>query len=480
MTLDQFKIKAKKMPDEPGVYFFLGPKKEVLYIGKATSLRDRVRSYFAPDIAEVRSQLIANMVAKAKTIDWRQTDSVLEALILEAHLIKNYKPRYNTDEKDDKSWNYVVITNEDFPIIELKRGKELQAKASLPFVAKVDAPKGSEAVAIETRKDSSAEASSASKNYSFDTAGRQGDGLKSNSSSLYTFGPFPHGLQLREALKLIRKIFPYRDAKCVPCNVQMIKGAKHCRPCFNRSIGLCPGVCTGEVSRAEYRKIIRRIALFFEAKKPTLIKSLERDMQTAAKDENFEEAAKLRGQIFALNHIQDVSLIKDEYRSPSTSLGAIRPWRIEAYDAAHLRGTAAVGVMTVVEDGAARPGEYRKFRLRQAKAGDDPGALKEILSRRLGHEEWPLPRLIVVDGATAQINVAEALLKELGIKIPVVGVVKDEKHRPREIRGPSTTLGTGDRDLIKERERDILLANAEAHRFAIGYHRKKSRKELLG
>lgn len=447
MTLDQFKTKSKKIPDTPGVYFFLGPKKEVLYIGKATSLRDRVRSYFAPDIAEVRSQLIANMVAKAKSIDWRQTDSVLEALILEAHLIKNYKPRYNTDEKDDKSWNYVVITNEDFPIIELKRGKELQI---------------------------------ASKNYSFDTAGRQGDGLKSNSSSLYTFGPFPHGLQLKEALKLIRKIFPYRDSKCVPCDVQIAKGAKHCRPCFNRSIGLCPGVCTGEVSRAEYRKIIRRITLFFEAKKPTLIKSLERDMQAAAKDENFEEAAQLRKQIFALNHIQDVSLIKDEYRSPSTSLGAIRPWRIEAYDAAHLRGTAAVGVMTVVEDGAARPGEYRKFRLRQAKAGDDPGALKEILSRRLGHEEWPLPRLIVVDGAIAQINVAESLLKELGIKIPVVGVVKDEKHRPREIRGPSTALGTSDRDLIKDRERDILLANAEAHRFAIGYHRKKSRKELLG
>lgn len=487
MTLDQFKTKSKKIPDTPGVYFFLGSKKEVLYIGKATSLRDRVRSYFAPDIAEVRSQLIANMVAKAKSIDWRQTDSVLEALILEAHLIKNYKPHYNTDEKDDKSWNYVVITNEEFPIIELKRGKELQAnsiaKAANDF-----------RTSTLVKKSFAAGASTASKNHplarglhkttplSLDEPFQKGSfaSATENGGYLYVFGPFPHGLQLKEALKLIRKIFPYRDTKCVPCDAQIAKGAKHCRPCFNRSIGLCPGVCTGEVSRAEYRKIIRRIALFFEAKKPTLIKSLERDMQTAARDENFEEAAQLRKQIFALNHIQDVSLIKDEYRSPSTSFGAMRPWRIEAYDAAHLRGTAAVGVMTVVEDGAARPSEYRKFRLRQAKAGDDPGALKEILSRRLGHEEWPMPRLIVVDGATAQINVAESLLKELGIKIPVVGVVKDEKHRPREIRGPSTSLGTGDRDLIKDRERDILLANAEAHRFAIGYHRKKSRKELLG
>ncbi len=438
MTLDQFKTKAKKLPDEPGVYFFLGPKKEVLYIGKATSLRDRVRSYFAPDIAEVRSQLIANMVAKAKSIDWRQTDSVLEALILEAHLIKNYKPRYNTDEKDDKSWNYVVITDEAYPVIELKRGKELVGVTS--------------------------------KNHPLDTAGQRGDGLEGGFSPLYTFGPFPHGLQLKEALRLIRKIFPYRDAKCVPCEVQMVKGTKRCRPCFNRSIGLCPGVCTGEVSQAEYRKIIRRIALFFEAKKPTLIKSLERDMKAAAKEERFEDAARLRGQIFALNHIQDVSLIKDEYRSPSLARGSSNT-RIEAYDAAHLRGSAAVGVMTVVEDGSAKPSEYRKFRLRQAAAGDDPGALKEILSRRLGHDEWPLPRLIVVDGATAQIHTAEALLRELGMQIPVVGVVKDEKHRPREIRG--------DRGLIKGNEREILLANAEAHRFAIGYHRRRSRHELM-
>ncbi len=435
------------MPDEPGVYFFLGSKKEILYIGKATSLRDRVRSYFAPDIAEVRSQLIANMVAKAKSIGWRQTDSVLEALILEAHLIKNYKPRYNTDEKDDKSWNYVVITNEEYPIIELKRGKELQGlRKTTPLSLDEPFQEGSFASATE------------------------------QNGYLYTFGPFPHGLQLKEAMKLVRKIFPYRDAKCIPCDVQIAKGAKRCRPCFNRSIGLCPGVCTGEVSRAEYQKIIRRIALFFEAKKPTLIKLLERDMKLAAKAENFEEAAQLRKQMFALNHIQDVSLIKDEYKSPSTSLGAVHPWRIEAYDVAHLRGSAAVGVMTVVEDGAARPSEYRKFRLRQAKAGDDPGALKEILSRRLGHDEWPLPRLIVVDGATAQINVAESLLRELGIKIPVVGVVKDERHRPREIRGLNREEYKKIRPAV---ERDVLLANAEAHRFAIGYHRTRSRRDLL-
>src|SRR3989344_1789254 len=109
MTLEQFKKKMKRLPDTPGVYFFLAKNKKILYIGKATSLRDRTRSYFAGDLGTVRSPLIAKMVEKAASIDWRATDSVLEALILEGTEIKPYKPAANTDLKDDKSWNYVVI-----------------------------------------------------------------------------------------------------------------------------------------------------------------------------------------------------------------------------------------------------------------------------------------------------------------------------------------------------------------------------------
>src|SRR3990167_2238308 len=132
MTLEQFKKLAKKMPDTPGVYFFLDKAKKVLYIGKATSLRDRVRSYFAPDLLATRGPLITAMLQKARSIDWRNTDSVLEALILEANLIKNYKPKHNTDLKDDKSWNYVVITKEDFPRVLLVRGKELNSLRKSP------------------------------------------------------------------------------------------------------------------------------------------------------------------------------------------------------------------------------------------------------------------------------------------------------------------------------------------------------------
>lgn len=421
MTLEQFKKKMAKIPNGPGVYFFLGKNKEVLYIGKATSLRDRVRSYFAKDLIDTRGPLLVGMLQKARGIDWRATDSVLEALLLEASLIRTYKPKHNTELKDDKSFNYVIITKEDFPRVLVIRGKNLTAE----FPEK---------------------------------------------DRLHCFGPFPHGLQLREAMKLIRKIFPYRDT-CTPCPYQQgstLLESKDfaCKPCFNAQIGLCPGVCSGDVPKEEYRRTIRHIVLLFNGKKKELVKSLEKEMKAAAKAEDFEQAAELRRQIYALQHIQDISLIKEEYRAPRIA----STMRIEAYDIAHLRGSANVGVMVVVEDGVANKSQYRKFRIRAAKPGDDVGALREVLSRRLGHDEWPMPRIIAVDGSTGQMNAARKVLDEYGVAIPVVGVVKDEKHRPRNI--------AGDKQIIADREREILLANAEAHRFAIGYHRKTTRRNL--
>ena len=416
MHLYDFQKKKKQLPDTPGVYFFLGPKREVLYIGKATSLRDRVRSYFSPDLAVARSPLVVQMVEKARSIDWRETDSVLEALILEASLIKTYKPHHNTLEKDDKSFNYVVITDETFPRVLVVRGKEL------------DIP---------------------------------GLSLKAKTQQLKAvFGPFPHNAQLKEAMKIIRKIFPFRD-KCEPC-----VAGKRCKPCFNRQIGLCPGVCSGEVSAAEYGRTVRHIILFLGGHKKKLLTALESEMKKAAKAERFEEAARLRGQMFALRHIQDVSLIKDDYRNFSAR-DASGLMRIEAYDTAHWQGSAAVGVMVVVENGEAMPAEYRTFSIKTAAAGDDIGALREVLSRRLAHNEWRMPRLIVADGGKAQLSAAEKTLQEAGFRIPVVAVVKDERHRARGI--------LGDPELIKKYEKEILLANAEAHRFSIAKHRNKRR-----
>ncbi len=406
------------LPEEPGVYRFQKGKR-ILYVGKATSLRDRVRSYFAKDIVEARSSAIEAMVVEADTLTWEQTDSVLEALILEANLIKKLEPPYNIASKDNKSFNYLVITQEKFPRVLVVRGRDL----------------------FTNWKDGNIK---------------------------HLFGPFPQGLALRDAMKLVRRIFPYRDDKCTPCVDQ--KRARlslaHCRPCFNRQIGMCPGVCTGETDAREYAGTIHNIVLLFSGKKGALIKELQKEMRAAASAEHFEAAGIARRQIAALTHIRDVSLIKSESRFATGGSVRANSARIEAYDVAHTAGTETVGVMVAIEDSQPLKSAYRKFKIR-GFTNNDPGALTEVLSRRFLHPEWPYPRIIVVDGHTAQMNAARKILANAGIQIPIVGVVKNERHQPERL--------VGDAKIIADHERDILLANNEAHRFAIEYHRKRLR-----
>jgi excinuclease ABC subunit C len=184
-------------------------------------------------------------------------------------------------------------------------------------------------------------------------------------------------------------------------------------------------------------------------------------MKTAAKNLKFEEAGRIKKMIFALNHIQDIALLKANFlhRSDLCETG----FRIEAYDVAHISGTNVVGVMVVVEGNEPKKSDYRKFKIRTS-TNDDNASLSEILERRFAHNEWPMPKLLVVDGGKAQVNTAEHALKEWGISIPVIGVVKDERHKPKDI--------IGDKTLAFAHDRAILLANSEAHRFAISYHRQ--------
>ena len=400
----KIKNKIKKLPDKPGVYIFLGSPKlgegdlgkgKPIYIGKATSLKSRVRSYFSKDLSETRGPLLVKMILEATDINFEKTDSVFEALILESNLIKKHQPKYNTKAKDNKSFNHIIITNEDFPRILLVRGRELEEADEL--------------------------------------------GIK------YSFGPYPLGGELKEALKIIRKVFPFRD-KCSP-NLG--------RPCFNRQIGLCPGVCTGEISKKEYSVTIKNIKLLLNGKKDTLVKWLGREMKILAKQMKFEKANKVKKQIFALNHIKDIALIKEE--NSGTGL------RVEGYDVAHISGTSRVGVMVVIEDGLPKKSDYRKFAIKTLCRGDTD-ALKEVLERRLAHSEWPLPRLFVVDGGVGQLKAFSNVLENSAIEIPVVAVVKNERHQPKEI--------LGDKKIARANERDIILANSEAHRFAIAYHKK--------
>lgn len=405
-----------KLPDSPGVYFFKKGK-EILYIGKATSLRDRVRSYSSNDLISTRGPLLVDMVFKADRITFEKTDSVLEAIILEANLIKKYQPKYNTKEKDNKSFNYVVITKEEFPRVLVERGRNLENSDSLLIKEK--------------------------------------------------FGPFPNAAQLKEALKIIRKIFPFRDM----CKIGQDK------PCFNYQIGLCPGVCSGLTSKKEYSKIIKNIQLFFEGKKIKILKNLEKDMTLLAKEQKFEEANKIKKTIFAINHIQDVALVKGDFsgerfdlESPKRfNLEEEKTFRIEAYDIAHISGSANVGVMVVLEDGEPAKSEYRKFKINNSKQ-NDVAALKEILERRFTHEEWSFPQVIVIDGGKAQINIARKVLEKFGLDIPVVSVLKNEYHKPKAVMG--------NKIVSSKYSNEILLANNEAHRFAIKYHRSLRNKVI--
>lgn len=400
-----------KLPDASGVYFFVGLNKKILYIGKATSLKDRVRSYFTKDVVVSRGLHIENMVEEAKTLNFEATDSVLEALVLESHLIKKHKPKYNTKEKDDKSFNFVVITKEEFPRVLIVRGRDLEAGL------------------------------------------RKGKEL----TVKYSFGPFPKGTELREAMKLIRKIFPFRD-KCMP--YLAVRPPSEKKACFNRQIGLCPGVCSGEITKLDYAKQINNLKLFFEGKKKLVAKNIEKEMKLAAKFHNFERAGELKRMLFALNHIQDVALMK---REVSRGKGG-EVFRIEAYDAAHLSGKNSVAVMVVIENGEVNKNEYRKFKLRTAREADDLASLEEVLRRRFNHLEWRMPNFVVVDGGANQKKRAEKTLKEMGISVAVLAVVKNEFHKPRGI--------LGEVKFARQYEKEILLANSEAHRFAIKYHRE--------
>jgi excinuclease ABC subunit C len=266
---------------------------------------------------------------------------------------------------------------------------------------------------------------------------------------------------LREGLRLIRRIFPFFDT---PKPVGAKSKHNQARIEFNTQIKQYPR----EIDPREYRRTIRNVMLFLSGRGKQLRKTLEREMKSAAREERFEEAATARRQLFALDHIQDVSLIKDEHTEDARR-SAARGERIEAYDTAHLSGTNAIGVMTVVIDSTPVKKEYRTFRIRGVQKNDDVASLKEILSRRLRHPEWTFPNAIVVDGGATQKKAAEAVLAEAGVSIPVCAVVKDERHRPREVIG-ARRAGVS--------EADAVLANAEAHRFSLSLHRKARSRGL--
>jgi excinuclease ABC subunit C len=359
---------------------------------------------------ETRGLRLVSMVTVADTVTYQETGSVLEALLLESKLIKEHSPMYNVKEKDNKSFACVVITKEDFPRVLVMRIRDFEKKF--------------------TKKD---------------------------VDSVY--GPFPSMSQIKEAMTIIRKMFPYRDR----CEVLDKSNGSHQKACFNYQIKLCPGSCIGAISQDEYKKNITNIKRLLAGKKSEIKKSLEKDMRAYAKKELFEKASIARNIIFALDHIKDISLIQeDEILSFKNS-----SFRIEGYDVAHISGTSRVGVMVVLEGKEKMKNEYRKFKLEE-KVNNDYEGLRQILLRRFSHKEWRYPDLIVIDGGEAHKQTAEKVIAGLGLLIPCVSVVKDNRHKPKDIMGGKVH--------VDYHKKEILLANSEAHRFAIGYHKSLRNK----
>ena len=416
----------KKIPNSSGVYFFLDkihnnsktqPKKEsILYIGKATNLKDRVSSYFREDLNTSRGIKLVSMIENAKDIFFIETQNVLEAIILETNLIKKYSPFFNTKEKDDKSYSYVIFTKEKYPRVLIMRGREIDKNKDLKILKR--------------------------------------------------FGPFISKSELIEIMKTLRKIFPYRDK----CKLNEKRG------CFNFMLKLCPGVCVNKIVEKDYLKNLKALEKILQGKTKNLIQDLEKDMKNYAKKEYFEKAKEIRDKIFAIQYLNDISLIKDDRKREESERDNLKTnqdinFRIEAVDVSHNSGQNRVGVMVVLENFEIKKSEYKKFKLEENK-NDDLLGLKEILERRFSHKEWQYPNILVIDGGKTHLNFAFKILANILSKnelesILLVSVVKDEKHKAREI----LYLKDVDNSKKTKYNKYILLANIEAHNFAIRYHK---------
>ncbi|MCR4419140.1 MAG: excinuclease ABC subunit UvrC [Clostridia bacterium] len=542
--------KVKDLPEAPGVYLMRDASGEVIYVGKASSLRQRVRSYVHDPAGQPPK--VRALVQHVADLEYIVTDTPVEALVLECNLIKSYRPRYNVNLKDDKAYPYLKITlREEFPRLAVTRR-------------------------------------------------RQEDGSR-------YFGPYTNAGALRQTLRVMRRVFPLRT-----CKTQRWPAGQ--RPCLDAHLGLCLAPCAGRVDSAAYRRVAADLVAFLEGRGEILLRDLRRRMEEAARELRFEEAARLRDRWQALEEVlahrrvafggegdRDVvglavaggeasvqvftlrggavtgrenffleageseageilrSFLQHYYSrreevpaeillpgEPEDRL-LLEQWltsrrgrrvrllvprrgtkreqvaraeanaaaaldlrqkgeerrlsrvaavgqalglaalarRIEGYDISHLGGTAAVGSMVVFVDGRPEKASYRRFRVREAERGDDYGALREVLRRRLerlaaGDPGFAAPPdLILVDGGRGQVEAAREVLEEAGWpELPVYGLAKAEEvlyypgGGPLELGRDSPAL-----QLLQE-------VRDEAHRFAQSYHhrlrQRETRRSVLG
>ena len=413
--MDRFQFIREKnfneLPKTSGVYSFWEGK-EAIYIGKAINIKDRVKNHFQQP--SYRDNLF---IHKVERIGFFETNSEIEALVLEANLIKKNQPKFNVIWKDDKNYFYVAITNDERPIVYITHQKTADAQY---------------------------------------------------------IGPFVEGTPLKKTLKFLRRAFPYYTSTKHP--------KTKCTWCH---LGLCPGP---NPDLKEYKKNLKKLILILQGKRGAVLASLKKEMAQFSKESKFEEAGKIRDKMIALQNIMSHTHVletKDFVKSDLTKslrglLGLEKISRIECYDVSNIQGKQAVSSMVVFENGVKNKNEYRKFKIRMENEPNDIAMLKETLQRRFTHKEWTFPEVILIDGGKAQLNVginAKNTLspRTLSQSIKVISIAKGRQELFIEGRENPIPL----KQLPREVFNLVKQLDDEAHRFAITYHKKLRKKNLL-
>lgn len=427
-------MKLTELPEKPGVYIFKDKKSKALYVGKAANLKRRVGSYFQKE--DILGPKTALMVRKTAKVEHIETESPLEALLLEADLIKRFKPKYNQRWKDDKHYKYIAILG------------------------------GERVVTTRSAKD---------------------------KNSFY-FGPYPE-VNVGRVLQTLRRMFPFRDCS----KTKFTRQRRLKRPCLYGDINLCPAPCVGKVSQKQYAKTVNAFKLFLSGRRKKTEAQVKKEMSKAAKNQRFEEAAKLRDQLERLrtvaqsfrppeDYLERPSLLADRMKERIASLAALletaplKLKRIEAYDVSNLQGKLAVGSLVAFVDGQPDKSQYRKFRIKFDGKPDDLAMIRETLSRRFkrlnkaaagtNNSFSKRPDLILIDGGKGQLQTALKVLDQLELKIPVLALAKRQNtiySRFLEFRLPKNSPALS---LLKS-------LRDEAHRFALLYHRRRCRKAVF-
>lgn len=432
-TSDPYTKVRRHFPTTPGVYLMKDDKGRVIYVGKAVNLRNRAGSYFTR-AAEVEHRTAA-LVGKIRDIDYITTETEVDALLLEARLIKDIQPIFNQELKDDKTFPYLEISiRDDFPRVEFTRKPSIKG------------------------------------------------------TKLY--GPFTSAKKLRATISVLQKIFRFRN-----CSLDIAEGDEKWRwfrPCLLHSINQCTAPCNLRISKEEYREDIRRLILFLDGKKDTLLTELRSSMEQAALELKFEKAARIRDELKALESLSLRGNLEENaqpevfYVDPKRGLKGLQkifqlpamPRRIEGVDIAHLQGGETVASLVQFIDGLPFKHGYKRFKIKTVSGIDDFASIREVVGRRLSRLQSDgdaFPDVLLIDGGKGQLNSALDGMRALDITPPfTISLAKQDEEiyvpgeaEPRRLSRHSHAL------------RLLQYVRDEAHRFAQHYHHILRRKSTF-